>query len=195
MRYILILALIAGLAGCSEQTKPAAPAVEQKSDVELLRERIQKDPKDADALFHLAELYERAGLYKEAADSYQKVVAIKPAMGYAHFKLGTVYNRLGRYQDAVASFTKATRYWTNQPMAYNNLAISYGKLGRTEDEITALRKAISLRPRYSIAHFNLAMAYHKAGRREEAFKEHAALKELDEWLAATLKKEITSGRK
>ena len=116
-------------------------------------------------------------------------------MGYAHFKLGTVYNRLGRYQDAVGSFTKATRFWTNQPMAFNNMAISYGKLGRTADEITALKKAISLRPRYSIAHFNLGMAYLKEGRREDAMREHAALKELDEALAATLKQEITAKRR
>lgn len=195
MKYFLILFLLAGFAACSKEQKAAVPAVEQKSDVELLRERIQKDPKDADALFHLGELYERAGLYKEAADSFQKTIAIKPDMGYAHFKLGTVYNRLGRYQDAVGSFTKATRFWTNQPMAFNNMAISYGKLGRTADEITALKKAISLRPRYSIAHFNLGMAYLKEGRREDAMREHAALKELDEALAATLKQEITAKRR
>jgi tetratricopeptide (TPR) repeat protein len=195
MRYVLILLLLAGFTSCSEERKPAVPAAEQKSDVELLRARIQKDPNDADALFHLAELYERAGLYKEAADAFGKTVAAKPEMGYAHFKLGTVYNRLGRYQDAVASFSKATHYVPNQPMAYNNMAFSLGKLGRTADEIRALKKAISLRPGYSIAHFNLGMAYLKEGRRDDALKEHAELKELDETLAATLKQQITARRK
>jgi tetratricopeptide (TPR) repeat protein len=195
MRYMLIVLLLAGLAACSDQQKPAVPAAELKSDVELLRERIQKDPKDADALFHLAELYERAGLYQEAADALRKTVAAKPEMGYAHFKLGTVYNRLGRYEDAVASFSKATRYLPNQPMAYNNMAFSLGKLGRTGDEIQALKKAISsLRPGYSIAHFNLGMAYLREGRRDEALKEHAVLRDLDEPLAATLKQQITARR-
>lgn len=196
MRYVLILAvLLSGLASCSQDKPSTRPPVEQKSEVELYRERMQKDPSDVDALVHLAEMYDRAGLYQEQAEALRKVVALKPEMGYAHFKLGTAYNRLGRYEDAVASFTKATRHWVNQPMVYNNMAISYGKLGRTADEVTALKKAISLRPRYSIAHFNLGMAYLKEGRRGDAMKEHAALKELDETLAATLKQQIAAERK
>ena len=89
MRYFFILIiLVAAILSCSEERPHTRPAAEQKSDVELLRERIQKDPNDADALFHLAELYDRAGLYQEEAETLQKVVTLKPEWGYAHFKLG-----------------------------------------------------------------------------------------------------------
>jgi tetratricopeptide (TPR) repeat protein len=130
MRYIAMLVLVAlTMLSCSEEKKQSAPVVEQKSDIELLREKIQSNPNDADAQFHLAEFYERANLYQEQVETLKKVVAIRPDMGYAHFKLGTAYNRLGRYQEAVASFTKAAKYEHKQPMIYNNMAFSYGKLG------------------------------------------------------------------
>ena len=80
-------------------------------------------------------------------------------------------------------------------MAYNNMGISYGKLGKINEEIAALRKAVSLRPGYAIAHFNLSMAYLKQGRRENALNEYRAVKDLDEGLAATLKKELDRKRK
>jgi tetratricopeptide (TPR) repeat protein len=54
-----------------------------------LREKIRSNPQDTDALFLLAEMYERAGLFKEEIDTLQKVVALKPDMGYAWFKMGT----------------------------------------------------------------------------------------------------------
>jgi tetratricopeptide (TPR) repeat protein len=198
MRYILaIMLLLTPLAfSCSRESgKPAPPAAEQKNDIQLLREKIQRDPQDADALFLLAELYERAGLFPEEIDTLQKVVAIKPDMGYAWFKMGTACNRIEKYQDAVANFTKATRFIRNQPMLYNNLAFSYGKLDKTDQQIAALKKAIALRPGYNIARFNLGMAYLKAGQQKEALQQYAVLKDRDEGIALALKKEIDSKRR
>ena len=198
MRYIFMIALLLTtvLFSCSKDAgKPAAPAVEQKNDIQLLREKIQSNPQDADALYLLAELYERAGLFQEEIETLQKVVAIKPDMGYAWFKIGTACNRIEKYQDAVANFTKAARYIQNQPMLYNNLAFSYGKLDKTDQQIAALKKAIDLRPGYNIARFNLGMAYLKAGQQKEALQQYAVLKDRDEGLALALKKEIDPKRR
>lgn len=198
MNYILALLLLLTpfTFSCSREAgKPAAPAAEQKNDIQLLKEKIQRDPKDADALYLLAELYERANLFSEEIDTLQKVVAIKPDMGYAYFKMGTACNRIERYQDAVESFTKATRLIANQPMLYNNLAFSYGKLGKADLQIAALKKAIALRPSYNIARFNLGMAYVKAGQQKEALQQYTVLKDRDEAYALALKKEIDSKRR
>jgi len=198
MRYILaiLLLLTPFVFSCSRETgKPATPAAEQKNDIQLLREKILRDPKDADALYLLAELYERAALFPEEIETLQKVVAIKPDMGYAYFKMGTACNRIERYQEAVANFTKATKLIQNQPMLYNNLAFSYGKLGKTDLQIAALKKAIALRPGYNIARFNLGMAYLKTGQQKEALQQYTVLKDRDEAYAIALKKEIDSRRR
>jgi len=198
MRYIVALVLLLPplLFSCSkEANKPAPPVAEQKNDIQLLREKIRNDPKDADALFLLANLYERANLFQEEIDTLQKVVALKPEMGYAYFKMGTACNRIEKYQEAVANFTKATKLIQNQPMLYNNLAFSYGKLAKTDLQIAALKKAIAMRPSYNIARFNLGMAYVKTGQQKEALQQYAVLKDRDEGIALALKKEIDSKRR
>jgi tetratricopeptide (TPR) repeat protein len=198
MRYILtmVLLLIPLVLSCSrDANKPAAPAPEQKTDIQILREKIQNNPQDAEALYHLAELYDRAGLYQEEIDTLGKIVAIKPDLGYAYFKRGTACNRIERYQEAVVNFTKAAKLIPNQPMVLNNLAFSYGKLGRTDQEIASLKKALAMRPGYNIARFNLGMAYLKAGQQKEALQQYTLLKDRDEGYAAALKKEIDSKRR
>ena len=198
MKYLIIIAVLlssAVISSCSkEQTQNPAPAEERKSDIQIVREKIQKNPKDVDSLFYLSELYERAKLYQEQYDTLKQVVALQPARGYAYFNMGTALNRLGRYEQAVQSFRKAAKYVPKQPMVYNNMAYAYGKLGKTNDEIGAFKKALALRPSYSIARFNLGMAYLKKGDIAAAQKEYQTLNNSDEGLAADLKKELDAAR-
>ncbi len=188
-RAAFALGVVALCASCREEkSREPAPVADEKTDLELLREKTRSNPRDDDAWNHLAELYDRAGAYEEEVDALKHVVAVKPELAYAHFRMGTAYNRLARYDDAVAAFTNAAKHGQNQPMIYNNMAFSYGRLGKTDEEIAALRKAIAIRPGYATAHFNLALALMKKGKRGEAVKEQALLNELDDDLAAKLAK-------
>ncbi len=195
MRYLFLIVFLPCIvfSSCSEEKKqpqPPAPAEAKKTDVEILKEKVAANPEDAESWYHLAELYERAGMYQEETDALNRVVALRPDMGYAYFKLGTAYNMLERYQDAVTNFLIATRTIHNQPVIYNNMAISYGKLGKTDNEIAALKKAVAMRPTYATARFNLGMAYLRKGRRDEALNQYRALMKFDEGAAGSLKKEI-----
>ncbi len=190
-RAVVLLSAASLAPSCSDEApRRSAPLQAQPSDLDVLREQLAKDPKNADAWFHLADLYERANLYREQVTALREVIALQPQMGFAHFKLGTALNRLQQYEEAVKSFTKAEMYVKNQPMLYNNLAVSYGKLGKTREEIAALRKAIALRPRYAVAHYNLGMALLRKGDRKGAGEELRILEDFDEGAAASLRKEI-----
>jgi tetratricopeptide (TPR) repeat protein len=183
----------AALWSCSEEPPPRprlTRATAPKSDADLVQEQIRKDPNDAEAWFHLAEILERASLHEREAEALKKVVELRPDMGWAHLKLGTACNRLGRYEEAVEHFRAAEKLLKRKPTLYNNLAWSYGKLGRTAEEIAALRKAIEIRPTYVTAHFNLGMALLRKGARREAEKEVGILEDLDEGAAATLRREL-----
>ncbi len=199
MRYLRLLALLstATILSCSEEPERTVPStvVTQQSDLAMLQEKVTKEPGDADAWFHLADLYERANQYLEQADALRKVVALRPEMGWAHFKLGTAYNRLQRYEEAVKSFRTAEKYVKDQPMLYNNLGVAYGKLGKPKEEIASLRKAVAIRPRYSMAHYNLGVALLRKGDRQGAATELRILQDLDEGTAAALKKDIDSAEK
>jgi tetratricopeptide (TPR) repeat protein len=196
VRFFGFAVVFLAFVSCSrEPVKTAPPAVsEEQSVMEELLHQTAKDPKDAEAWYHLAVAYESAAMYRESADTLNKVIALDPGRGSAYLKLGTVSNRLGRYQDAVTNFLKAIKYFPRDPVLYNNLAVSYGKLGKIDDEISSLEKAISLRPRYATARYNLAIVLLNQGKRGQAMRQYDEIKKFDEGVAAALKKEIDAKR-
>ncbi len=179
------------LLSCSKEKEEAiVPQATEKSLFEELKERTLKDPRDAEAWYHLADLYERAEMYREETEALKKVIAITPDRGYAYLKIGTAYNRLGQYQDAVKNLLTAKKYFPKNPLLYNNLAVSYGKLGKIDEEIAALERAISLRPKYATARYNLGVAFLKKGKRTLAQKQYQELLKFDVTVAKALKQEI-----
>jgi tetratricopeptide (TPR) repeat protein len=191
-RISILLIAVAVLTACSKDNeRPPVQVAPQKSDIQVLREQVASNPRDAEAWFHLAELYDRAGMYPEQIDALKKVIALKPKeIGYAYEQLGTAYNRLGKYREAIESFLKAEQHSPKNPVIYNNLAASYGMVGKTNEQVAALEKAISLRPHYATARYNLGVVLLKKGQRAEALKQYNELKKFDEGIALDLKKEI-----
>ncbi len=152
--------------------------------------KVKENPKDAEALYHLADLYDRSGQYPEAIENYKKVIALKPDMGYAYFKMGTAYDRLNQPAEAVTALKKATSLMPKNAIAFNNLGVAYGKLGRLDDEIASLQRAIKIRSAYSSARYNLGLTYLKKGNKKAAMKEYENLKNFDEGTAEALLQEI-----
>jgi tetratricopeptide (TPR) repeat protein len=169
---MLIIFLTGFALSCSKDNKtPEKPATaatnpySNESVFDELRRRTEKNPEDAESLYHLADLYERNSQYAEAIETYRKVVKLNPKsdinLGYVHFKIGTDLDRTDRAKEAVDEFRKAIKYLVNYPVLYNNMGVAYGKLGRLDDEIAALKKAILLRPAYASARYNLGITYMK----------------------------------
>ena len=193
--FVLLMGMLMLLSCSKEPEKIQEPMSAEKSVFEEVKEQTIKNPKDADAWYHLADLYGKAQMHQEEATALQKVIEHNPGKGYAYVKLGNAYNRLGRHQDAVTSFRTALKYFPKDPVLHNNLAVSYGKLGKTDEEIGLLEKAIALRPHYATARHNLGIIMLKLGKRGEALKQYNELSKFDPVVAASLKKEIdTKGK-
>ncbi|BCB95689.1 hypothetical protein JZK55_06110 [Dissulfurispira thermophila] len=198
-RYIVVFIIILTgliLFSCKREQPKEERAVQRinpytnESVFEEVKKKLQANPADADLWYHLADLYDRSGMYNEAIEAFKKVVELKPDMGYAYFKMGTAYNRIDKPEKAVKSFKKAIQLMPDYAVAHNNLAIAYGKLGNTSEEINALKKAIKLRPRYGVARYNLGIAYLKKGERAAAKREYNLLRQIDEGLASELQKKL-----
>ncbi|HXX54049.1 MAG TPA: tetratricopeptide repeat protein [Thermodesulfovibrionales bacterium] len=178
----------------SEKTPPKAyNPYTAEAVFDEVRQELQKNPDDVDALFHLADLYERNGQYAEAIETYKHLTKIKPNAGYVYFKMGTAYDRLNRPEEAIQAFKKSVHYMPNHAVAYNNMGIAYGRLNKYQEEIAALKKAVQLRPSYSSARYNLGVTYLKIGNKKAALQEYESLKKLDEGAAETLMGEIKKG--
>ncbi len=184
------------LISCTQKKEEAsAPDSGEKNIFEEVKEQTIRNPNDAEAWYHLADLYERSELYQEEIASLKKVIAITPKNGYAYIKMGNACNRLRQYEEAIKNYKTAIKYFPKNPLLYNNLAVSYGKTNKVEEEITMLEKAISLRPRYATARFNLGMVMLRKGRRDAAQKQYQELLKFDEGMAQSLKQEIDATRK
>jgi len=193
---ILALSFVSAVA-CKKEEQPSGKtggqlpnAYSNESVFDEVKKELQKNPNDVDALYHLADLYDRNFQYSEAVDTYKKVIKLKPDMGYAYFKMGTAYDRINQPEEAVKTFKKAIKYMPKYAVLYNNMGIAYGKLGKPDDEITALKNAIKLRPSYSSGRYNLGITYLRMRNKKGAMQEYEALKMFDEGAAEALLKEI-----
>ncbi len=193
---ILVLTFLPAVS-CKKEEHPAGKTSVQavnpysaESVFDEVKKELEKNPGNVDALYHLADLYDRNSQYAEAIDTYKKVIKLKPDMGYAYFKMGTAYDRINQPAEAVNAFQRATKYLPNYPVLYNNMGIAYGKLGKLNEEISSLKNAVKLRPSYSTARYNLGMTYLKIRNKKAAMQEYEALKGFDEGTAEALLKEI-----
>ncbi len=181
-----------------EQRAATGPAINPYSDDSAFAEvkkKLDENPNDPDALFHLADLYDRSNQYPEAIEAYKKVIKVKPTMGYAYLKLGTAYDRLNKSDEAIETLKKAAKYMPTYAVVFNNLGVAYGKSGKLNEEIEALKKAIKLRSEYSSARYNLGVTYLKVGNKKGALQEYESLKKFDEGAAEALRKEIDKSAK
>jgi Flp pilus assembly protein TadD len=196
LEVLLVLTVVVLVSTACKKEEPKTDtarvlnSVSNESLLDEVKKKADQNPKDADSLYHLADIYDRNEQYAEAIETYKKVVALRPTMGYAYFKMGNAYNRINRSAEAVTALKQAISLTPKNAVAYNNLGVAYGKLGKLNDEITALQQAVKIRPNYSSARYNLGVSYLKSGRKSDAIKEYKALNNFDENVAEALLKEI-----
>ena len=196
-----ILLLVSGC-GRKEESKPQQPPASEaqinahtsENVFEEFIRKVKEDPKNVDNLYHLADLYERNNQYEKAVETFAKVIAIKPDMGYAYLKMGTSYSRMNQPEKAIEILKDAAEHLPNNPVVMNNLGIAYGKLGRVDEEIAALKKAVAIRSHYASARYNLGLTYIKKGNLAAARNEYQVLNEFNSTMAQDLLQKIEAGK-
>lgn len=109
-------------------------------------------------LAKLGEAYEADAKYPEAADSYQKAVALKPDPAYYN-NLGNCLARIGKTDDATAAYQQAIQLDpTNTAMYWRNLAVGLYNTGKIKESLDPLRKATDADPKSAQAWYLLGAA-------------------------------------
>ena len=133
---------------------------------------------------------DRAGakdIYKQAADSYQKAIAIKPVAAYYN-NMADVYAHSGNVDDAVKAYTQAaTLEPTNAGQYQYNIGAVYTNAGRLDEAIAAFKNTIAADPAKADAYYQMGVnlvgkaTTDKAGKvtpvagTEEAFQKYLEL--------------------
>jgi len=148
-------------------------------DLAAARAKVQKNPKDADALNDLGFALRQNEQFAEAEKCLKQALELKPEMGTAHANLSVVYYDQKKYSEALAEAQKAVKTNANQPIFRVVLGNALSKTGDLKGAAQEYKVAIHLKPKYENAHFNLGRVLNEDGQVTEAKYSLAKALELD----------------
>ena len=110
-------------------------------------------------LSRLGEAYEAMGKWQEAADTYQKSIALKPDMAANYNNLGNDLAKLGKVDDARSAYQKYVDLNpTDAALAWRNFGTVLYNSNRMKEAIDPLQKATTLDPKNATAWLLLGIA-------------------------------------
>ncbi|MBI5043882.1 MAG: tetratricopeptide repeat protein [Nitrospirae bacterium] len=105
--------------------------------IRVYKERIAANPKDAEAVSRLADIYFESGKFEEAISEYKKAIKLNPKDVDSINDLGLAYLNLGKMDDAISELIKGTKI---DPM-YQRIWLSLGFAYISKDNKIEARKA------------------------------------------------------
>ena len=117
------------------------------------------DPNRSIVLSRLGEAYESMNKWQEAADTYQKAIALKPDAAANYNNLGNDLAKLGKVDDARAAYQKYVDLNpTDAALAWRNFGTVLYNSNRMKESIEPLQKATTLDPKNATAWLLLGIA-------------------------------------
>lgn len=114
--------------------------------IALLKGDLEKNPKDANALYLLGMSYSRKQMYPEAINALTQVTELIPKFAPAFFELAVCYQQQKDLEKALDSYQKTIELDPSNPdAAYNSGLILFG-LNRVDEALGRFEKALSLKP-------------------------------------------------
>jgi tetratricopeptide (TPR) repeat protein len=118
------------------------------------------------------------GHLDEAAEQFQKTLAIWPEYSGAYCGLGSIFLQKGQIEEAIAQYQKALKFNPTQYEALSNLGYCYLKTGRMDDAVFVYQKLIEIKPNFPQARNNLAVCLLQVGRTDDAIAQYQKAVEL-----------------
>ncbi len=119
-------------------------------------------------LFSLGHAQLLLGKPRDALNSYDKAIALKPDFLEAQANRGILLQDMNRPQEALAAFERVLALNPNRANSHNLVGTALSDLGRLDQAIDAFRTALALDPKMARAWFNLATALSRLDHHYEA---------------------------
>ena len=117
------------------------------------------DPNRSIVLSRLGEAYEAQGKWQEAADTYQKAIALKPDVAANYNNLGNDLAKSGHIDEARAAYEKYVQLNpSDAALAWRNFGTVLYNSNRMKESIDPLQKATQLDPKNATAWLLLGIA-------------------------------------
>ena len=132
-RFLVLVFVLIAAVGCSQQRQepkgqaayPGGAAVAiSPEEMRLLEQAAKQSPKNAAAWIALGNALMDSSRFGEAADAYQKALALDPKNVDVRVDMGTCLKNSGRPQQAVEEYRKAIKINPNHVNAHRNMAVA-----------------------------------------------------------------------
>jgi Flp pilus assembly protein TadD len=129
-------------APAATDTNPMADVFRQ---IATLKEAIERDPKNADALIQLGNMYMDAAKYPEAIGYLNRALAVREDPNVL-IDVGICLKETGQPEKALASFQRAAELAPGQWQPLYNQAVVLGEMRRTAEAKAIAAKLKAMRP-------------------------------------------------
>ena len=117
------------------------------AEINGLKERVQKNPKDVEAWTRLANLFQDAGMYEPAIGFYERAIALSPKDANLLTDVGTCYLDLKQFDKALESLERAQSADPgNWQSLYNIVVVAGLQMRRFDRADAAFARLKGLRP-------------------------------------------------
>ncbi|HBF34480.1 TPA: hypothetical protein DDW35_07940 [Candidatus Sumerlaeota bacterium] len=137
--------------------------------IALLRPLTQRNPRDIDAFYLLADAYRASRMFTESAGAYQQALALNPNYAPALNDLGGILLcEFQNYTEARKYYERAVACDPQNPFAINNLGVTFFRTGSFDQAMACYAKALQLKPDYPEPFCNLATIADNQGKFEQS---------------------------
>lgn len=148
----------------------------RRGEVALAMERysevLQKDPKNAEALYYVAVIACQEGQFKQGVDLVRKALGLVPPEARMLNLLGQALDRLGQPLEAVKALDQAIALDPKLAAAHANRANIMVDAGLPDEALKSFDRALALEPNSPFELINRGGLLELTGRLEDALKDY-----------------------
>lgn len=119
-------------------------------------------------LLALGNAYYYAEQYKDAGETYDRILRLNPSDPSILHSRGVTYGRLGRYDEALADFNRSLEIKPDDPVTLINRGNTYTELARYDEALADLNRSLEIKPDDPATFNNRGNTYFRLERYDEA---------------------------
>lgn len=179
-KYMMLL-LVAGLTTGALDPRPLPAPIDQEEYLE------------ADDWFDVGVMLNSEGKYREAAEAFNKSIALAPGNALSWLNLGTAQALVGDYSRSIDSLKKSILLDPKLALAFSNLGEVCFRSDRYQEAADAYTTLLSLWPDNANALYKLGLSHLFLKERGKAQAQYLSLKIINPELAEKLLHAIIQG--
>ena len=146
-----------------------------------------KDPKNLQAVYYIATIFERLELFEEAIGAWSDILDEKtPESRDIYVKIAQLYERKGDYKTGLSYIKKAIEKDPNSADLHHFAGLIYNVLNKHEMAAKSFSRAIDLDPKKETYYFYLGVTYEKLKRFDECIESMKKVIEINREHASAL---------